>query len=218
MDSVRKNIKDAIDARGLTYKEVSLKLDKNHSYIQQFLEREIPKTLKERDRMVLADLLGIHEADIGGVVRKSDKPTSRSGILSLDLNAGMGGGGVAEIIRRDDGTTEGSNGSWTMPDHILAMFPNTEQTFALPMIGDSMFPTIQSGSVGFVDTLQKKPREPDIFACDAGDGIVIKRIELIPRTDDLWVISDNEIYNNYRLPREDVHFYGRLVAWFQWRG
>ena len=53
---------------------------------------------------------------------------------------------------------------------------------------------------------------------DYGDGLTIKRLQLVPRTDKIRVMSDNARYTDYELRREEVRVYGRVVAWFQWRG
>lgn len=83
-----------------------------------------------------------------------------------------------------------------------------------------MEPTLAKGSTVFVDTGHTHPNPEDIYACDFGDGLVIKRLKLIPRSEHILIISDNhERYGDPdELRREDVVVYGRVVAWFQWRG
>lgn len=88
----------------------------------------------------------------------------------------------------------------------------------MPVTGDSMEPTLPNGSYVFIDTTHLVPSPPDIYALDYGDGLMIKRVELVPGGELVRVISDNERYSDYDLSREDVRVYGRVVAWFQWRG
>jgi phage repressor protein C with HTH and peptisase S24 domain len=47
---------------------------------------------------------------------------------------------------------------------------------------------------------------------------MVKRLKLVPRSDKIEVISDNERYGRDELLREDVKIWGRVVGWFQWRG
>ena len=218
MESVRKRLAEVIQNRGLTYKEVSLAIGRNHSYIQQFIERKIPRTLKESDRMKLAKELGISEAELGGIVKIHEPPALKRGIINLDIRAGMGGGGALSVSPENGGIEEMSDGTWTMPDRVQAMFRNIGKTYAMPVYGDSMEPTLRGGSFVFVDTTITHPRDSDLYACDMGDGLVIKRLELIPKSENIWVKSDNESYRDYELRREDVNVYGRVIAHFQWRG
>lgn len=58
----------------------------------------------------------------------------------------------------------------------------------------------------------------DIYAMNYGDGLMVKRLKLVPRTDQVSVNSDNEHYGTDNLPRDDIRVYGRIVGWFQVRG
>src|SRR5437773_19879 len=66
MDAVRKLILDKIAERGLTMKEVSLRIGHSHSYLQQFLKRGVPEELGEHDRAALAALLGVPDNELRG--------------------------------------------------------------------------------------------------------------------------------------------------------
>ena len=88
----------------------------------------------------------------------------------------------------------------------------------MPVTGDSMEPTLVGGAFVFVDTSHTVPSPPDIYAIDYGDGLMIKRIELVPQSELVRVISDNDRYRTYEMRREDLRVYGRVIASFQWRG
>ena len=107
---------------------------------------------------------------------------------------------------------------WSFPDVVKAGWRNMPQVYSIPVTGDSMEPTLTSGSYVFIDMTHVIPTPEDIYACDYGDGLTIKRLQMIPRSDKIMVMSDNDRYANYELRREDVRVYGRVVAWFQWRG
>lgn len=150
----------------------------------------------------------------GEIIRGGD-------IQSLTIHAGMGNGGL-QVIEGSDGTgivpPEFSDGYWSFPDPIRERFRNISRTHALPVVGDSMAPTLIDGAVVFVDTSHTVPSPPDLYALDYGDGLMVKRVELVPRSKKIKVISDNDRYGSYEMARQDVHVFGRVIAWFQWRG
>lgn len=141
-------------------------------------------------------------------------------IAELDIHAGMGGGGLLHVESDGDGhvAPEFVSGHWSFPDHVKSSIRNIKSVYALPVIGDSMEPTILGGAIVFVDTKHNTPSPPDIYAVDYGDGLMVKRIELLPQSELIKVISDNDRYSNYDLSRESVAVYGRVIASFQWRG
>jgi phage repressor protein C with HTH and peptisase S24 domain len=141
-------------------------------------------------------------------------------VANLSIRGGMGLGSTEEIIGDESGQlyADHVNGFWRFPDIVKAGWRNMPHVYSVPVTGDSMEPTITSGSYVFLDMTHTVPAPEDIYACDYGDGLTIKRLQLIPRSDKIMVMSDNERYSDYELRREDVRVYGRVVAWFQWRG
>src|SRR5260370_21053062 len=57
MDPVRKLIADKLDEKGLTMKEASKKIDRNETYLSQFLRHGVPTEIGERERLDLGRLL-----------------------------------------------------------------------------------------------------------------------------------------------------------------
>ncbi len=221
MDRIRKLISERIAERGLTLKEVSLELGKNHAYLQQFIDRGVPSKLNENVRLKLSEMLDLDEGQIGGVVRVSDQPTLPAGdVASLEIRAGMGNGGLLAVQADDTGKVapEFIAGHWSFPDQVKAAWKHMPQTYAFPVVGDSMSPTLESGSFVFVDTSHQVPVPEDIYVCDYGDGLMVKRLAAVPQTDKVKVMSDSDRYSNYELERESVMVFGRVVAWFHWRG
>ena len=66
MDVVRKLILEKLAEKGLTMSEASIKIGKNHAYLQQFLKRGYPVELGEKSRIPLAELLGVPEDQLRG--------------------------------------------------------------------------------------------------------------------------------------------------------
>jgi phage repressor protein C with HTH and peptisase S24 domain len=141
-------------------------------------------------------------------------------IPNLNIHAGMGPGGLLSVTKNEAGEiySDQSDGFWSFPDAVKAGWRNRPHVYAMPVTGDSMEPTLRNGSFVFVDTTHTVPSPEDIYALDYGDGLMIKRLKMVPRSDKILVMSDNERYGTDELLREDVTVYGRVVAWFQWRG
>ena len=150
----------------------------------------------------------------------SDYSASPGDIGELDIRAGMGGGGFLHVESDGNGRVapEYLSGHWSFPDHIKASIRNIRAVYALPVIGDSMEPTIAGGSIVFVDTSYNLPSPPDIYAVDYGDGLMVKRLELVPHSEMIRVISDNDRYSAYEMNRDQISVHGRIIASFQWRG
>ena len=141
-------------------------------------------------------------------------------IPNFTIHAGMGPGGALSVQTNGDGDvySDYSDGFWSFPDPVKAGFKRMSKVFALPVIGDSMEPTLPNGAFVFIDTSHNVPSPPDIYALDYGDGLMIKRLEMLPGAEKIVVMSDNKRYREHELAQEDVRVYGRVVAWFQWRG
>lgn len=142
-------------------------------------------------------------------------------VTDLAIFSGMGGGGALEVSVNEFGEPsdpEQIRGFWEFPEYMVRRFGDLRNIYAWESKGDSMEPTIVGGSVVFVDVGQSSPPPDDIYAVNYGDGLVVKRLKLIPRTDRVAVISDNDRYGSDELLREEVKVWGRVVGWFQWRG
>lgn len=165
------------------------------------------------------------KADLDDFDARITGPFDESGdIENLTIQSGAGGGGALSVEYDPDtgllADPAMSDGYWSFPPSIKAGWRHMDRIKALPVTGDSMEPTLSKGSTVFVDTTHTHPNPEDIYAIDSGDGLVIKRLKLMPRTNKIQVISDNR--DRYGEPdvllRQDVRVYGRVVAWFQWRG
>ncbi len=178
------------------------------------------------DRDSVATISRLYDEIFDGETIENSAPAKVSAagdVENLTIISGAGGGGLLSVEYDHDGSLIDpamSDGFWSFPDSIKAGWRDLNRIKALPVVGDSMEPTITKGSTVFIDTSHTYPNPEDIYALDTGDGLVIKRLALIPRTEKIRVISDNrERYGEpFELDRQDVRVYGRVVAWFQWRG
>lgn len=142
-------------------------------------------------------------------------------VPDLAIFGGLGGGGLLSVIQGDGNVPvdpDSLRGYWTFPEYVVRGLGGGRSIYAWEVRGDSMEPTLPGGSIVFVDTNQNRMPPDDIYALDSGDGLVVKRLKLVPRTNRMLIVSDNGNYPTDELLREEVTVYGRVIGWFQWRG
>ena len=82
---------------------------------------------------------------------------------------------------------------------------------AINVDGDSMEPTLQDGSIVFIDRSQTNINRDGIYIATTTAGLFIKRIRL--RVDGMVeLISDNRAYSSETLLPEEIQIVGRVVG------
>lgn len=152
MDSVRQLIDDEIKRRGESLSAVSLRLGKNHAYMQQFLKRGIPAELPEHVRIELAQMLNLPEVKLRGPLTSS---TASEPILP---NARMGGPRpMTQTIPVYGQAMGGKDGKFILNGNkiadilappVLAGVPNA---YAVYVVGDSMEDRYRAGEAVYVN-------------------------------------------------------------------
>ncbi len=81
-----------------------------------------------------------------------------------------------------------------------------------------MRPDFQPGERVMVDTQDRVPSPPGVFAVWDGFGLVVKRVEMIPYSDPptARLISSNQEYKTYKLSLATVKINGRVVGKWHW--
>ena len=226
-DPVRKRIRQLIGDKNLDMKSLSLALGKNHAYLQQYLERGIPKELNERSRLLLAEQLGVDETELGGPQGpRPGRPAAgaQEQIPEIDVHAGAGGGGFTALESHSaNGMTfsrEVVRDHWRLPDWLLySLNAKSGNLAAFPVQGDSMSPTLLDGDVVFVDTRIRQPSPPGLFVlADEFGGVIVKRLEVSsgPGDEDIMVRvgSDNPHHMTKELRLDEISIVGRYVGRF----
>lgn len=140
-------------------------------------------------------------------------------VPEIDAKAGAGNGNVGEhevvTLRRGEAFVGHKVVSeWVFPStflrHELRMQPG--EIMVLEVIGDSMSPTLESGDRVLVDTTYAKPTPDGIYVIEEGDGPMVKRLQIIRRSDPLEVriTSDNKHHEPYTLRLDDIRIIGRV--------
>ena len=218
-DPVRVTVRHLLRQNGIPMREASLAMGRNASYLQQFLTRGSPETLRRRDREVLASLLGCKASDLwpaeptGPEGPAYSRPATPAGALlaeipEVEVDAAAGGGTIGadnppEIAR------------WSLPEDMLRHEggASPENLRILRARGDSMEPLVGEGDRLIVDVSRRVPATGEMAVLWDGLGLVVKRIEAVSGSDpaELRLISANPIYEPYAVPAQDVHMVGKVV-------
>jgi phage repressor protein C with HTH and peptisase S24 domain len=79
-------------------------------------------------------------------------------------------------------------------------------------VGDSMFPTLVSADLVWIDTTQNQLLHSDrIYAASINGGAAIKRLRPIDGGKRVLIISDNKTVDSYEVDAQDVVIWGRVI-------
>ncbi len=225
-DPVRERLVALAAARRISLAALSGLLDRNASYLQQFVRKGSPRKLEENDRRTLAEFFGVDEIELGGAPRDSvlapgsaalglrapaahpgakPAPAEWADIPRLPLGASAGPGALADA--------EMPSGSLRFSHRWLRRLGLDPATLSVIEVeGDSMEPTLRDGDEIIVDRSVRAMRA-GIHVIRLDDVLLVKRIEAGP-AGLLRVISDNPAYPRSERPERDVAIIGRVV----WKG
>lgn len=184
------------------YSSVSILIEKNHAYIQQFISRGIPKRLKEEDRRKIAGHFNVPEWELGGPVdhpipakaRRGFSESPAIGIVMIpcyDVRASAGFGAFVDREWAED----------YMPfqNNFLNSLTHTpsENLSVIKVMGDSMAPTLTDGDQILVDTMETTPGRAGVYVLRSDEVLNVKRVSANPSTGFLSIKSDNPLYEDW---------------------
>ncbi len=171
--------------------------------------------LKKRGRLPIKELLDFcakRRININWLLYDQDpyslcESTQRFAYVKYfkEINASAGGGAwnyelVSEPLYLDEKIVD-----------ILGGPKALEHIQAVNVLGDSMEPLLQDGSIAFVDTSQRDVKKSGVFMIETAAGVFIKRLRL--RADNrVELISENPTYPVEVLSPEEVRVVGRVVG------
>lgn len=230
LDPVRQLIVDALRQRELTKKAASKLIGKNETYLQQYIERGVPRRLPEEARESLANLLKLPSDILKGAktaeafreeatridqVAVDDLSLNRHRSVTvpeLDIRAGQGGG--REVM------SEAKIAEWSIPENILnAQSTAPPSAFRIiQALGPSNEPDIPSGARLMIDTSHRSPSPPGYYALWDGLGLVIKRLEYLLNSNPptIRISSANPAYAVYERTLDEVSIAGRVMGRWGW--
>jgi phage repressor protein C with HTH and peptisase S24 domain len=149
MDTVRELIAKRVPEIGETLKSVSLRLNRSHSYLQQFIKRGIPAKLPEDVRRELAAILSVEEERLGG-------PTAAVGTAS-GMSSSIGHGiALRTTVPAYGHARGGKDGQFVLNGNKVAdvlappALSSVPDAYAVYVAGNSMEPRYFPGEVVFV--------------------------------------------------------------------
>lgn len=243
LDLPRQRLESLIEERGTDYKAVSKLINRNDAFIHKFIQYGTPRTLKEADRMKLAELFGVEEwefmpeddprrpsreknvtdaiespsSNVRPLIAREGRPHLTSAIvLEADVRLSGGHGRAAEENRGNQIVAE-----WQIPKAVLQAQTNTPaaRLRMVTVVGDSMAPDFRPGQRVMVDLEDKFPSPPGVFAINDGfNDLVIKRVELVPYSNPprVVLISANPSYERREFDFDEITINGRVIGLWQW--
>lgn len=198
--------------RGVSLAALSELLERNPTYLQQFIRKGSPRKLEEQDRAKLARFFGVGEEELREPREKSyDKSPKRREsadwveVPRLDLGASAGPGRVAGGEAAFD--TFRFSHRW-LEEQGLAR----AQLSAIRVEGDSMEPLLNDGDEILVDRSPRAFRD-GIHVVRLGDTLMVKRVASAG-PGRIALLSQNFAYPPVEVAAEEVEIIGRVV----WKG
>ena len=102
-------------------------------------------------------------------------------------------------------------------DHVGAI-PFLSDKYDAPIYGTPftikvLESLLNDNDIIFVDISKKDCSRDGIYAINTEDGLLVKRVQKL--TDGTYdIISDNDIYNNYAISRDELTIYGKVIGSF----
>ncbi len=217
-DPVQVTLRRLLRQNGIPMREASLAMGRNASYLQQFLQRGSPATLRRRDREVLARLLGCTPADLWPA--EPVGPGASAGGPPVPAGAPLASIPEIEVVAAaGDGALTGEDppaiARWRLPEAMLRHEGGAapDNLRILRARGDSMEPLVGEGDRLIVDISRRAPATGELAVLWDGLGLVVKRVEAVSGSDpaELRLISANLVYEPYAVPAQDVHMVGKVV-------
>lgn len=218
-DAARARLLQLMADRSTDLATVSKAIGRNHAYLQQFVKRGTPRHLPEDAREALERHFGVSADDFRNTPRRTVDhsqitlvPSSSVRFDELDVRAGAGPGQLTE--------NKGKIGEWQIPRELVKVATNSpfERIKIVTVVGDSMMPTYNPIDRVMVDTGNCSPSPPGVFVVWDGFGLVIKRLQIIPRSEPprVKMTSDNSKYDAYECVLGDAYIQGRVIGKWLW--
>jgi hypothetical protein len=103
-----------------------------------------------------------------------------------------------------------------IPDYFVKMMggPSMVKTIeAINVTGESMEPSLNDGDIIFVDISKNSYCKDGIYAIHTQDGLLVKRVQ--KRADNQYdIISDNQIFSNQTINKDELTIYGKVISSF----
>ena len=221
LDPVRRRLLRLVANSRTNLRTASLAIDRNPTYLHQFIHRGSPRVLAEDDREALAEYLGCnsdllrHDRSVRRGTPPGRPPSSPyaapkgySVVPEIDVRAAAGAGAWNEEL-------EEIKEAWLFADPLIRheFRAKPDDLRMITVDGNSMEPLLSSGDRIMIDVSRNLPSPPGIFVIWDGLGLVAKRIEHVPHSDPPRIVlkSINPEYESYERVADEIRVVGRAV-------
>lgn len=198
---VRERLNRIIRDRGYAYQEVSEAIGRNSSYIQQFIKRGVPQTLKESDRRALSAFLDVADWELGGP-RPSENGEARVDTAKADKR------GITLVPYYALGASAGAGSlvDEEIPEKYLPFrrewirdvtSATIDQLAVIEVRGDSMHPTLNDGDQILIELSDAPELRDGIFVFRQNGTLQVKRVTIQPGAKTISIKSDNPLYDSW---------------------
>jgi phage repressor protein C with HTH and peptisase S24 domain len=198
--NARDRLAELARQRGSSLAALSRMIDRNGSYLQQYITKGSPRRLEEQDRRRLAQFFGVPDRELGG----SEEPPAHDWVavprLSLEVSAGPGTWGGVEVPFDQLGFSR----RWLRERGLDAALLS-----AIQVSGDSMEPLLRDGDEILVDRAPRAFRE-GVHVLRLGEVLHVKRVQAGP-PGRLLLVSENRAYGPIEVAAGEVELLGRVV-------
>ena len=204
----RKRLLELAEQRGVSLSQLSALIDRNTSYLQQFVRKGSPRKLEETDRRTLASFFAVAESELGApedISRAAVTKPARGewvDVPRLALGASAGPGALAG--------EEQPIGAFRFSARWLrGQGLDPAMLSAIAVAGDSMEPTLRDGDEILIDR-SPRPVRDGIHVVRVEDAVLVKRLDT-GRPGTIALLSDNPAYRALELLAGEVQLIGRVV-------
>ena len=193
----------------LSLAQISRALGRNDAYFHQYLYRQSPRLLPEKERFMLARILGVSQTMLLADEQRHLTDDVQFAIPFLDIETAAGAASYVDV------TAETGSAKWHFADAVFQQLPHTgrDHLRLVTVRGESMSPDLEDGDTILIDLGQNHPRPAGIFVLDDGHGLVVKRLEFVPHDEEprVRILSSNADYVPYRRKLSDIRIIGRVI-------
>lgn len=210
IEEIRQKIDQLITEKGFNYREISLKIGRKDSYIQQYVKYGYPRRLKEIDRARLAQLLGIADTEL-----MDDEIIASKASGGYGKNMNM----ISDIVKtaaseekemvaidilnpKADSSrfTQNIIGRQYLSKNILEdlTYSKAQNIKIMKISSDAMKPSINPGDYVWVDISYKTPETDGLYLLVNGKDINIRRLQTSPLDGSVEISCDNPQYKSYQ--------------------
>ena len=194
----RQALDDLIREREETYAAVSRLLGRNSAYIQQYIKRGTPARLDQSDIAQLALHFDVPAKLLGG---KESPSTPRRSVITVPVIEAKG----LEIPQER---------SRIVDEAWLRRLCNRPPGLAiLPIAGEAMQPTLQSGDEVIIQRLRSHDALHDgLYAVRGSSETFVRRIALDPTKNRISVLTDHPAYPSWNgVQRKAINVVGKVI-------